>query len=325
MISIRALSNASGYVGYLEKESVGEWLGAGAKELGLAGEIAQNEYRALCRGEHPITQEYLRPIRQAERVDIKRTERLRELEKIGENDEIKYLPRQAFGVVLSSPKTVSIQEMCDVRLLECHDRGVTATVQEMETICGGLVIAAYQHRTSRTHDPLIHTHLVVMNMRLKDDGWKALDAWWLYKNKAVLTEQFERTVLQEAERIGYKVDYPHLAGVSDDVFNKFSKRAGEREDAIKQYKQERDIPEDQNLSERQVAALVYRNRGPKQDAPQEQIRASQLARLSPSERSQLHSLKEKAYEHSHRIHLRVAQGEESSEAHHLTYGERIRL
>lgn len=327
MISIRAFENAQTYARYLAKEGIGQWMGSGSEALGLEGEVTETEYQRLCRGEHPVTRDYLRPIRQAERLDIKRTERLRELGRIDSETEIKFIPRQAYSVVLSSPKTVGIQGLLDDRLLGCHETATADIVKQIESFSGSLVIAAYQHRLTRTADPLIHTHLVVMNLRLKDDGWKSLDAWWLYANKAALTEQFERTVLKEAERLGYQVEYPHLSGIPDEVFNKFCQRSGEREDAIRQYKQERNIPEDLDLSARQIATIVYTNRGEKQHIPQQQIRAQQIARLTPEEQSHLHQMKEKAYERSYKLnlYLDVAQGEESGESPQLTYGERIRL
>jgi conjugative relaxase-like TrwC/TraI family protein len=328
MLSIHAISNAQGYAIYLEKEGIiGEWLGSGARSLGLVGEVLQKEYRPACRGEHPATGEYLLPIHRAERLDTRRTERLRELGKITEADVIKYFPREAYGLVLSSPKTVSIQGLCDKRMLECHEHGVASTVQELERISGGLVIAAYQHRNSRRNDPLIHTHLVVMNMRLKEGGWKSLDAIWIYKNKEHLTGYFEREVLCHAERLGYEVDYPHLAGIPDEVFDKFSQRSGERDDAIHRHKEKHGLGEETQLSDRQIAALVYHNRGPKQILPRDQVQEMQIAKLTPSERIALRETVERSYEHAHRHRLRleIAEGEENTPAHRLTYGQRISM
>src|SRR5262249_57077543 len=40
----------------------------------------------------------------------------------------------------------------------------------------GFVAAAFRHRTSRTQDPHLHTHVIVANMTRADDGeWRALD------------------------------------------------------------------------------------------------------------------------------------------------------
>lgn len=297
MISICALSNAHAYGLYVEAEGVGEWMGSGAKVLGLNGEIIRTEYQSVCKAQHPETGEYLLPIQRASRVDIKRTARLRELGKIPESEVIMYKARQAYDVTTCSPKTVSIQELQDKRLLEAHERGVAQTVRELEKISGGLVIAAYQHRTSRTHDPLIHTHLVVMNMRLKEDGWKSLDAWWIYANKAALTERFEREVLSHAERLGYRTEYPHLSGIPDEVFNRFSQRSDQREESAESYKQKHNLD---TLSNRQIAALVSRNRPEKVVLPREQIRADQLARLTPSERTDLIRVRDQALKNSER-------------------------
>ena len=45
----------------------------------------------------------------------------------------------------------------------------------------GLIAAAFRHRTSRNGDPHLHTHVLVPNMVLAEDGkWATLDARWLY-------------------------------------------------------------------------------------------------------------------------------------------------
>ena len=53
--------------------------------------------------------------------------------------------------------------------------GVTPAPEYHEYF-GGFVAAAYQHRTSRSQDPHLHTHVIVANMaQTPSDGkWRAL-------------------------------------------------------------------------------------------------------------------------------------------------------
>ena len=46
---------------------------------------------------------------------------------------------------------------------------------------GGVIGAAFRHRTSRAGDPQLHTHVLVANATLCEDGvWRALDGRVLY-------------------------------------------------------------------------------------------------------------------------------------------------
>lgn len=47
----------------------------------------------------------------------------------------------------------------------------------------GLVAAAFDHRTSRAGDPLLHTHVVVANLTRTVEGrWQAIDGRPLYEH-----------------------------------------------------------------------------------------------------------------------------------------------
>lgn len=56
----------------------------------------------------------------------------------------------------------------------------------------GLVAAAFRHRTSRNGDPHLHTHVLVPNMVLGEDGtWATLDARWLYTSAKTIGYLYE--------------------------------------------------------------------------------------------------------------------------------------
>jgi conjugative relaxase-like TrwC/TraI family protein len=74
----------------------------------------------------------------------------------------------------------------DERVHDAHDRAVRKALtyteehfSEARITCQGvtetvktknLVIAAFEHNTSRELDPQLHTHAVVMNMTMRKDG-----------------------------------------------------------------------------------------------------------------------------------------------------------
>lgn len=83
----------------------------------------------------------------------------------------------------------------------------TNGIAQVETT--GLIAAAFDHRDSRAGDPNLHTHVVVSNkvQAIGADGiprWLALDGQMLYRNKVVLSEQYNtRIEAKLVERMGF--------------------------------------------------------------------------------------------------------------------------
>jgi conjugative relaxase-like TrwC/TraI family protein len=325
LVTIRALSNVGNYAYYLEKEGQGEWLGEGAKELGLEGRVNPADFNRVRLGEHPSTGEKLRPIQMPDRVYKT---------KYGERT---HYAREAYDVVISAPKSVSVQALFDPRLADAHRGSVIAATKEMEALAGNLVIAAYQHKNSRALDPQIHTHLLTANLE-KSERWRAVSAANFYKNTEYLDSVYRHNLFTHAERLGYRVKDGELEHVSQGLMEKFSVRTKHRDEAIQRHMTERGMTE--YPSDNEIAKLVYKNR-PKKDPnlTEDQIRISQFQRFTPEEKQTLRTAREESKQHvremkehpqervaQHRgVHLKIAYGEETGETHHLTYGERIRL
>ncbi len=169
-------------------------------------------------------------------------------------------PRPGYDVTLRPPKSVSVvwaladpgtratmrqahTEAVDevVRYLESRAIRGRATVdkvqRELET--DGVIAAAFDHRTSRAGDPLLHTHVVVANMTLLDVGgedgpvWRAIAARGLFehaKSAGQLYQAHLRHLL--STRLGVEWEavtngYADIAGVPEDVIEAFSKRRNE--------------------------------------------------------------------------------------------------
>ena len=103
----------------------------------------------------------------------------------------------------------------------------------------GLVAAAFDHRTSRAGDPLLHTHVVVANLTLTvADTWRTLDGRPLYDHAisgGYLYQAHLRHLL--TERLG--VDWApvvegmaDIAGVPQAVIDEFSQRRDEIEETL---------------------------------------------------------------------------------------------
>jgi len=106
--------------------------------------------------------------------------------------------RPGYDVTLRPPKSVSVlwalgDERQRAVIRQAHREAVNEVVRYLEaqaTFCrtkgdriltDGLVAAAFDHRTSRAGDPLLHTHVVIANLSHTVAGtWRALDGRPLY-------------------------------------------------------------------------------------------------------------------------------------------------
>src|SRR4051794_35418935 len=157
---------------YLDpSEARGSWLGSGAAQLRLAGEVDADQLRRLFAGQHPTSGLDLRG--DGRRVTV-----------------------AAFDLTFSAPKSVSVvfglstpQVRDAVRV--AHERAVREAFSYLERSAAavrrgpagveveavdGFVAAAFRHRSSRAGDPQLHTHVLVANAaRGRDGRWTALD------------------------------------------------------------------------------------------------------------------------------------------------------
>lgn len=127
----------------------------------------------------------------------------RALEVEGERVDVR---RTGLDVTVSAPKSVSVLwALADPatagEVLRAHEQAVDAALTYLQGEAGhavrghqgdgrratrvgtdGLIVAAFEHRTSRAGDPQLHTHLVIPNvLRGKDGRWSAVDSRALYR------------------------------------------------------------------------------------------------------------------------------------------------
>jgi conjugative relaxase-like TrwC/TraI family protein len=100
----------------------------------------------------------------------------------------------------------------------------------------GLVVTAFDHRTSRTGDPDLHTHMVVSNKVQGLDGkWRALDARVLHSLAVTASEMYNARVennlrdslgvaFTDVEREDGKRSVREIVGVDQALMKRFSQR-----------------------------------------------------------------------------------------------------
>lgn len=103
----------------------------------------------------------------------------------------------------------------------------------------GLVAAAFDHRTSRAGDPLLHTHVVTANLSLTVDGrWQAIDGRGIYEHARTAGFLYQAHLRHRlSEELGVEWSPVHngwaeVVGVPHEVIRTFSKRRDEIEEMV---------------------------------------------------------------------------------------------
>ncbi|WCB91595.1 hypothetical protein DSM104299_00268 [Baekduia alba] len=141
-----------------EGERPGPWVGGGAADLGLTGEVADGQTVRLLTAEHPESGEPIRtPMAEGAVAGFDLTFRAPKsvsvIFGIGENA-IARRVRRAHEAAVADALGYLEREACRAR------RGKGGAIQ---VVGGGFVGAAFEHRTSRAGDPVLHTHVVIAN------------------------------------------------------------------------------------------------------------------------------------------------------------------
>jgi conjugative relaxase-like TrwC/TraI family protein len=104
----------------------------------------------------------------------------------------------------------------------------------------GLLMAQFDHHTSRAYDPHIHTHTLIFNLAPRWDGsWGAVAGRELYRAQKDAGAVYQRALASELERLDYRLDFTQktfrVAAIPYDVERAFSKRRQAIEEAACTY------------------------------------------------------------------------------------------
>lgn len=209
-----------------EGEAPGAWAGAGAAALRLDGEVGEAGILRLLSGQNPASGHALR-------------------QPLGLGSVA------GFDLTFRAPKSVSVvfaiaHESVVEEMRAAHQAAVGEALGYLEreackarrghggstVVAGrGFVAAAFEHRSSRAGDPLLHTHVVVANATQGPDGrWTALDGRSLYrhaKTAGYLYQTALRAELTDRLRVRWhpvERGTADLVGVPRRVIEHFSRR-----------------------------------------------------------------------------------------------------
>ncbi|HHN6802719.1 TPA: MobF family relaxase [Escherichia coli] len=256
---VRSAGSAGNY--YTDKDnyyvlgSMGErWAGRGAEHLGLQGSVDKDVFTRLLEGRLP------------DGADLSRMQD-------GSNRH-----RPGYDLTFSAPKSVSMMAMLggDKRLIDAHNQAVDFAVRQVEALAstrvmtdgqsetvltGNLVMALFNHDTSRDQEPQLHTHAVVANVTQHNGEWKTLSSDKVgktgfienvYANQIAFGRLYREKLKEQVEALGYETEVVgkhgmwEMPGVPVEAFSG-------RSQAIREA-----VGEDASLKSRDVAALDTR-------------------------------------------------------------------
>lgn len=262
------------------EHSIGRWGGLSAERLGLQGEVAKQDFVALCQNQMPDGRK-LNPRDGAER-------------KVG------------YDFTFSAPKSVSIAYAItgDERVRDAFERSVTETMQEMEQEMrtqsgqgkdkkhmptGNMVWAEFTHLTSRpvggVPDCHLHTHCFALNTTWNESKqrFQAGEFGNIKKAAPYYEAAFDARFAKRMKQLGYGIEKRghswELAGIGQDTIRKFSRRTSEIETVAKKEAEANGF-----LTAKQKDKLGGRTRAQKRVGQSyEELRIGWAARLSDEE------------------------------------------
>ena len=211
MLSISSIKGDSGYYSHEDNYYVSgaldsRWMGDGAAQLGLRGDVKNADMDAVRQGILP------------DGSDLSRW--------VGEVNK----HRAGYDLTFSAPKSVSMMALIgeDKRVLAAHNKAIDVVIREVEklvsarltdegktdtVLTGNMVAALYNHDTSRNLEPQLHTHALVFNATFAEEKWRALAsdtrmntgfAETLYGNKIAIGNIYRSALRQEVTALGYE-------------------------------------------------------------------------------------------------------------------------
>jgi conjugative transfer relaxase protein TraI len=190
-----------------------QWFGKGAQQLGLDGPVDKATFTQVLQGKLP------------DGSDLSRMQD-------GVNKH-----RAGYDFTFSAPKSVSMMVLMggDMRLLDAHNRAVTVALNELEKMAstrvmtegvsrteltGNLVIARFNHDTSRAQEPQLHTHAVTANATFHDGKWQTLATDTVGKTGFVENVLAVQTALGRLYREALRADVEHMGYRTEETGNK---------------------------------------------------------------------------------------------------------
>ncbi|MCL2659779.1 MAG: relaxase domain-containing protein [Acidobacteriaceae bacterium] len=227
-------------------QSLGQWQGQLAAEMGLSGAVTEGDFALLADGINPATGEQMvrhvgaKEYTNANGKDVKSSEH-----------------SAGWDATFSAPKSVSLTALVggDERLMDAHRTAVNTALAELERYAqariggnnpavttGRFVAATFEHDTARPVDgyaaPQLHTHCVIFNVTQMEDGsTRAIHPRAFFYTKSYATAVYQSELMREVRRLGYEIEpgksgAPEIKGYSREYLEASSPRRQQIEERL---------------------------------------------------------------------------------------------
>ena len=209
-------------------EPPGEWMGTGAARLNVTGAVREKDFLSLFHGFDPQSGKALT------------------------QNSGKEKRRGAWDLTFSAPKSVSalwaVSDSETRALIEAaQSEAVRASLAYLEAglICrrgkdgvemegASVAIATFLHTTSRAQDPQLHTHAVLLNVGVREDGSTGtLEVKSAFYQKLAAGAIYRAELAKRMHDLGYGIEKAEegfaIAGVPQELLDHWSKRRKEIE------------------------------------------------------------------------------------------------
>jgi conjugative relaxase-like TrwC/TraI family protein len=209
--------------------------------------------------------------------------------------------RLGLNITYSAPKSVSIAYaiLGDNRIKEVHENAVRAANEWIEKNlvmtrqgkggkeriqASGIAVANYTHETSRSHDPQLHTHAVILNSveRSTDGQIRALEPQKIYEYQKAIDQIYKNELASRLQELGYSIEMKdkngnfEIKGIDQKIIDMFSERRSPINETVERLQNEINTNNEYKL--RDIAAIESRDK--KEFLSQEQLNQKWNEKLS---------------------------------------------
>ncbi|WP_417624039.1 MobF family relaxase [Paremcibacter congregatus] len=242
---------------YLNGEAApGRWAGHGAERLSLSGPVRESDFKAALTGYDPRTNQILVPRGGKSHRHV-----------------------AGWDMTFSAPKSVSVlwalsKKETRIAIEAAQKSAALKAASWLENNAGwcrrgkngalrqptaGLLIAQFDHETSRDRDPQLHTHSFIFNQAPRKDGtWGAIVSRDLYKAQTQADAIYLRHLAREMENLGYQTEREQIGFRVAIIPQRIEKAFSKRQQAI-----ETEVQKQGYTSARQRDLAALKTRKPK--------------------------------------------------------------
>ncbi|MGD0634939.1 MAG: MobF family relaxase [Beijerinckiaceae bacterium] len=216
---------------YYTRDGGGRWWSTGSTIVQNGATIDKESFRDLCAGFHPAHGgSVVRAAGPGHRAGL----------------DVSFSAPKSFSILWMSGSESQRAELERIQR-EAVDEALAFVVKEklvearlgaggfIREVPSDLIIARYDHFTSREGDPQIHTHAVFINVAGCADGkWRAIETDSLYKNQLAVGAAYRTALAERLVARGFRMheagqDQIEIDGITPDSIEAFSKRSHQLE------------------------------------------------------------------------------------------------